>query len=147
MMFSKSVDETEKKKFELTFCGPNICWFPNITRKNTHKHICYDFQFPYVENHYFGHTQGIIYLLDFSGGCFLVHIGTIKNINLFGHSSQFRFCFWRFSILTTHQPSIIVFIAHACQKAGVKYRFSVLLSRVDVRFSFHVVVLLHALWL
>ena len=87
MMFSKSVDKSETKNVDLGFCGPNTYWFPNITSKSTKTHICQDFQCQHVENHYFGHTYGRRCLLDFSGGGFLVHICTIKNINLFVHSS------------------------------------------------------------
>ena len=82
-------------------------------------------------------------MLDFSGGGFLVHIGTIKNINLFGHSSPVIFFFWRFSSFGDPPTYIIVFISHGWQKAGAKYRFLVIFSRVDVGLTFPVVVLLH----
>ena len=107
-MISKSVDETEKKIFDLMFCGPTTCWFPRKTGKHTKNHICRYFQLSYDQNQYFGHTRRRRCLLDSSSGGFLVHIGTIKNINLFAHSSPGRFFFWRFSISEAYRSGIIV---------------------------------------
>ena len=125
-MISKSVDETEKTNFDLMYCGPTTCWFPRKMGKHTKNRICQYFQLSYVQNQYFGHTRRRRCLLDSSSGGFLVYIGTIKNINLFVHSSPGRFFFWRFSILEAHRPGIIVLIS----------TYSLLMSKIRSQKSF-----------
>ena len=127
MMFSKSVDKSEKKNFDLGFCGPNTYWFPNITSKSTKTHICQDFQCQHVENHYFGHTYGRRCLLDFSGGGFLVHICTIKNINLFVHSSPGIFFFGDFPFW---RPTNLLYACtyySVCQKKQAENRVLIII--------------------